>query len=141
MFPQIRCYHGSVNQNSFTFFILSKGENSGKPGLQPWVNSFAVHCHSQQQFEFYFWLTYGLYKANHFKPMQKGTAVQYVNIKDVYVVLGQAAPAIEEHWHKYKKILEALELLEKSKTTLGQQLVSTQNMQEYLIRKFFVKYK
>lgn len=141
MLPQIRCYHANTNEQPLMFFILSKGEDAGKPGLMPWQNSFSVLCNNQESFDFYFWLTYGLFKANHFKPRQRGSVIQYVNLNDIKEVLKEATPAILEHWMKFQKILNAIELLEKTKTTLGQQLVSTQNLQECLIQRFFVKYK
>ncbi|MBS1744081.1 MAG: hypothetical protein JST81_13700 [Bacteroidetes bacterium] len=141
LFPQIRCFHSSQVESPFTFFILSKGENAGRPGLQPWANSYYVCCHNQEQFEFYFWLTFGLHKAGHFKTYQMGSVIPFLKIADVIGVLKEAVPVIAEHWQKFKQILSAIELLEKTKSTLGQQLVSTQNLQEYLIRNFLVKYK
>ena len=137
MFPQIRCNHAEANEQPFMFFILSKGENSGKPGLKPWVNSFAVLCSNKECFEFYFWLTYGLYKADKFKPRLRGSVIPFVNLNDVKDVLKETAPSILENWLQFQKIISALDLLEKSKTSLGQQLVTTENLQRYLIRKVF----
>jgi hypothetical protein len=37
--------------------------------------------------------------------------------------------------------MKALDLLEQSKTTLGQQLVTTENLQRYLIQRYFEKYE
>jgi hypothetical protein len=36
------CFHNPTHQNvsGYQFFILSKGNNAGKPGLGPWANSF-----------------------------------------------------------------------------------------------------
>ena len=42
IFPLIRCSQANVLEQPFVFFILSKGENAGKPSLNPWANSFAV---------------------------------------------------------------------------------------------------
>ena len=137
MFPQIRCNHAEENEQPFMFFILSKGENAGKPGLQPWANSFAVLCNNKESFEFYFWLTYGLFKANKFKPRLRGSVIPFVNLNDVKDVLKETAPSIFENWFKSQKIINALDLLEKSKTTLGRQLLTTENLQRYLIRNIF----
>jgi len=141
MFPQIRCFHSSVNEQPYVFFILSKGDNAGKPGLIPWVNCFAVYCRNQQTFDFYFWLVFGLFKAGKFKIRHRGSVISFVNINDVKDVLKEAAPAIFQHCQKFQQIVNAMDLLEKSKTTLGQQLLTTENLQRYLIRRFFEKYE
>ena len=140
MFPQIRCYHSNVSEQPFMFFILSKGDNAGKPGLKPWANSFTVLCNNQQAFDFYFWLTYGLFKAGKFKSRLRGSVISFVNLYDIKEVIKVAAPFIFDNWLKYQKVMKALDLLEQSKTTLGQQLVTTQNLQQHLIRSFFQNY-
>lgn len=137
MLPQIRCYHSNTNEQPLMFFILSKGENAGKPGLMPWQNSFSVLCNNQESFDFYFWLMYGLYKADKFKPRLRGSVIPFVNLNDTKDVLKEVVPGIVPNWMQFQKLLNALDLLEKSKTTLGQQLVTTENLQRYLIRKFF----
>jgi len=137
MLPQIRCYHANTNEQPLMFFILSKGENAGKAGLTPWPNSFSVLCNNQESFDFYFWLMYGLYKAEKFKPRLRGSFIPFVNINDIKDVLKEVVPGIVPNWMQFQKILNALDLLEKSKTTLGQQLLTTENLQRYLIRKFF----
>lgn len=141
MFPQIRCFHSSVNEQPFMFFILSKGDNAGKPGLVPWANCFAVHCSNQQTFDFYFWLVYGLYKAGKFKSRLRGSVIPFVNLDDIRTVLKKTAPSIFQHWQHYQQIMKALDLLEQTKTTLGQQLLTTENLQRFLIQRFFEKYE
>lgn len=139
MFPQIRCFHSNANVQPFTFFILCKGENAGKPAVVPWPNSFAVCCNNQQVFDFYFWLVFGLFKAGKFKQRLRGSVIPFVNLNDVKEVIKEITPAVLPHWLQFQQVLKALDLLEKSKTTLGQQLVSTQNLQQLLIRRFFDK--
>ena len=141
MFPQIRCFHSSVNEQQYKFFILSKGDNAGKPGLVPWANCFAVHCSNQQAFDFYFWLVFGLFKAGKFKSRHRGSVISFVNLNDIRSVLRESAPSVFENWQKFQQIMNALDLLEKSKTTLGQQLVTTENLQRFLIQRFFEKYE
>ncbi len=65
----LRCYRSSAVQPPFVFYILAKGDNAGKPDLQPWPNSFVAIAPNQEMKEFYFWLTFGLHKAN--DPIKK----------------------------------------------------------------------
>ena len=137
LFPQIRCFHSSVNEQPFMFFILSKGENAGMPRLVPWANCFAVRCNNKEAFEYYYWLVYALFKAGKFKTRQRGSVIQFINIQDVRDIIRQSLPLVFEQWQKYQRLLQHLDALEKAKTTLGMQLVTTENLQRTLLHKFF----
>lgn len=119
------------------FFILSKGNNAGKPGLSPWSNSFIATTSTQEMKDFYFWLTYGLFKANSFKIYHRGSVIPFINIGEVKSVIMPAAQAIYPQWQEYKVILKQLELLEQRKNNLAQILKSTATLQEMLIRQYF----
>ncbi|MCP9752437.1 hypothetical protein [Ferruginibacter sp. HRS2-29] len=62
-FPTVRSYSPGHLASAHTFYILSKGNNSGKPGFQPWRSSFEVICASQEEHNFYYWLTNILFYA------------------------------------------------------------------------------
>jgi hypothetical protein len=135
----IRCFHNAPNQtvNDCQFFILAKGNNAGKPGLLPWTNSFVATAPNEEMKDFYFWLTYGLYKAQSFKIYHRGSVIPFINVVELRHVIMQAAQSIYPHWQEYKTILQQLELLEKSKNNLAQILKNTTTLQEYLIRNYF----
>ena len=137
MFPQIRCYHSNVMQQPHVFYILCKGENAGKPALKPWANSFAVICSNQQYFDFYFWLLYGLHKSNRFKIYLRGSAIPFLNLDDVRVVIKEVAPAVFSDWSKIQELIITMDKLEKLKSSLAQQVIASENLQRQLIRRYF----
>jgi hypothetical protein len=135
----IRCYHPAAPKQ-FTnsrFFILAKGNHAGKPGLLPWTNSFVATATNPEMKDFYFWLTYGLYKTNSFKTRHHGSVIAFINIAEVKEVIEPAARSIYPQWQQYKTILQQLELLEQRKNNLAQILKSTATLQESLIRNYF----
>ena len=137
----IRCYHPATPKefSPAQFFILSKGNNAGKPGLLPWTNSFIATAPNAEMKDFYFWLTYGLYKANSFKTHHHGSVIPFINIGEVKDVITPAAISIFPQWQQYKIILQQLELLEQRKNNLAKILKSTATLQEYLIRNYFLQ--
>jgi hypothetical protein len=141
MLPQIRCYHSAAPINPYVFYILSKGDNAGKPGYTPWTNCFAVICSNKQCFDFYFWLVYGLWKDGRFKTVHRGTAIQFINLQDVRDILREVAPALEPDWTRYQQILEALSKLEQKKASLAEQIISTSSLQRHLLRMYFTSKK
>ena len=90
MYQQIRCYHEVAAIPPFSFFILCKGCNAGKPALplggagggSPWANSFIIVCPQQQYFDFYFWLIYGLFQSGKFKVRHRGSAIPFINLNE-----------------------------------------------------------
>ena len=134
----IRCFHHAPTKNfpGSHFFILTKGNNAGKPGYQPWANSFIATSPNEEMNNFYFWLTYGLYKAHSFKTFHRGSVIPFINLQETRSVITPAAYAIYPQWQEFKTILQQLELLEQRKNNLAQILKSTATLQEYLIRSY-----
>lgn len=141
MYPQIRCFHNGTVVPEFSFFILCKGENAGKPSFKPWTNSFIVVCPCKEYFDFYFWLVYGLQQVGKFKPRLRGSVIPFINLVDVRDLIREVAPTIYPDWQKYQNILSALEKLEKRKTTLAEQILGTEKLQRYLLSSFFTTNK
>ena len=137
MFPQIRCYQGCMLIQPNVFFILAKGENAGKPSLKPWSNSFAILCANEKYFQFYFWLVYALFKAKKFKIRLRGSAIPFINKDDIATVLKEVAPVVYDDWSRFQDLLNTLDKLENLKSSLGQQLLASENLQSYLLHKYF----
>ena len=141
MFPMIRCYHDGAALPPHSFFILCKGCNAGKPGFQPWTNSFIVVCPHEEYFKFFFWLIYGLHQAGKFKIRHRGSVIPFINLDDVRDTLREVAPLVHPDWTRYREILSALDKLNKLKTTLAQQMVATEKLQHCLLHKYFQEIK
>ena len=133
----IRCYQPNTAPKPHTFYILAKGENSGKPAFNPWANSFMAISQNQEMFEFYFWLTYGLWKADKFRLYQRGSVIPFINVDDVRSVVTGIAPSIFDQWKKFQEIISYLSRLEKRKATLAEQIIVTERLQQQLFRSFF----
>lgn len=137
MFPMIRCYHKGSPVPPHSFFILSKGCNAGKPGFQPWTNSFVAVCPNDDYYNFYFWLIYGLWKDGKFKTRHRGSVIPFINLNDVRDLIREIAPSIHPDWNRYQQILEVLSNLEKRKASLAEQIIATSNLQRHLLSVYF----
>lgn len=137
MFPMIRCYHEGAAVPPHSFFILCKGCNAGKPGFRPWTNSFIIVCPHEEYFKFFFWLIYGLHQSGKFKIRHRGSVIPFINLDDVRDTLREVAPLVHPDWSRYQQILSALDKLNKLKTSLVQQIAATEQMQRFLLHKYF----
>ncbi len=140
IFPQIRCNCPKAVSNPFVFFVLCKGDNSGKPSLNPWANSFAVICQNQQYFNFYYWLIYGLFKANKFKIRLRGSVIPFINVDDVRDLIRELAPAVFPDWSKFQELVTTLDKIENIKSNLAQQIIASENLQLHLLLRHFDGY-
>jgi hypothetical protein len=141
MYPHIRCYHSGAIIPPHSFFILCKGCYAGKPGFEPWTNSFIVVCPHLEYFNFYFWLIYSLHQSGKFKVRHRGSAIPFINLNDVRDLLREVAPLILPDWSRFHQILSQLDNLRKLKTTLTQQLLATDKLQRCLLYKYFEEIK
>jgi hypothetical protein len=91
MLPMIRCYHAGAPVPENSFFVLSKSRNAGRPGFQPWTNSFIVVCPHKQYHDFFFMLIYALFQAGKFKSRHRGSKIQFINLNDVRDLLHEVA--------------------------------------------------
>lgn len=65
------------------FYILNKGQNSGKPARTPWVNSFEISSDDSSIIDAYYWLVHALYTAKKFRSIQYGSCVETIRLYDV----------------------------------------------------------
>ena len=141
LYPMVRCYHSAASVPPHSFYILCKGNNAGKPGFNPWPNSFLVVCSNEEYYRFFFWLVYGLHQSGKFKIYQRGSVIPYINIKDVSNCIREVALLIHPYWYSYQQILSSLEKCSQLKASLVQQIKATEQLQSALLQKYFQEIK
>ena len=86
------------------FFILNKGLNSGKPLRSSCPNCFVLVATDQDEKDFYFWLSFGLWKSKAYHPFLMGSVIEFLRIKDLKQILGR----------EYKKAIQKREAFERA---------------------------
>lgn len=64
----IKSHRSGVVYNMPHFFILNKGNNSGKPLLASCPNCFVIQCKCEEEKEQIYWLSYSLWQSKAFYP-------------------------------------------------------------------------
>jgi len=136
-YPQITCYTSLPPAQSYTFYILSKGNGAGKPNLTPWVNCFAVHCTRPEELDFYFWLCYALYQTGRFKQHLRGSVIPFLSIHDTRKVLYELAATVYPHWQHLQGVIEALNKLKTARAQLAQCIIANEKLQTMLLQIHF----
>ena len=118
------------------FFILNKGNNSGKPLSAPCPNCFVIQFQNEIEKEQVYWLMYSLWQSKAFYPFLRGSVIPFVVIRDVKSCLIDALDKVDENPAQFEKAVVALRSLE---------AMEKQNKQNLLLisqakRKLFYKY-
>lgn len=87
----IKCHKLGRSYERPHFFILSKGMNSGKPLERDCPNCFVFIAADKAERDFYFWLSFGLWKSKAFHQFLTGSVIQFLRIADLEKVLQKGA--------------------------------------------------
>ena len=79
----IKSHRSGVVYSMPHFFILNKGNNSGKPLLAPCPNCFVIQCKTDSEKEQLYWLAYSLWQSKAFYPLLRGSVIPFVVLRDV----------------------------------------------------------
>lgn len=121
------------------FFILSKGNNAGKPLEKPCPNCFIVTANNLQEKGKLYWICYALWKSDIYFPLLCGSVIPFLHIKDVAAEIEKVIQIVEQdvvkfdncvqqfqHLMRTEKLLTMqLELISRFKPSLAHKLVST----------------
>lgn len=105
---QIKTYKGKRIEKPFFFFILNKGNNSGKPLTQSCANCYLLTAETQDERDFYYWLCYGLWQSNKFHPFLSGSVIPFLRVHELKDVIRKAEQKIKAKPEKFDKALKAL---------------------------------
>ncbi len=119
-------------QPEFCFFILNKGNNSGKPLTQPCANCFMAVCLSKDEKEFYYWLCWGLWQAKRFEHFLLGSVIPYIRKKDVLDLVHKQAAIINNA--SYKATVHKVQLLAQHESIVNEQLKTLKQLKVALLR-------
>jgi hypothetical protein len=99
------------------FFILNKGNNSGKPLAVPCPNCFVIQFQCEEEKEKIYWLSYSLWQSKAFYPLLRGSVIPFVVLRDVKSCLSDGLNKANENPAQFEKAvstLRSLEALEKN---------------------------
>jgi hypothetical protein len=113
---QVKSYNSKTVDFANSFFVLSKGLNSGKPLKNPCPNCFVITTKNDQEKDFLFWLCWGLWQSKNFHYFLTGSVIPFIRIdefkKFIHEKALQAFAAKEQHLKSITS-LQKLEALEK----------------------------
>lgn len=133
----IKTYRADDEEKKHTFYILNKGLNSGKPLKRACPNCYTFTTESKEDFEFYYWICYGLFISKKFEHELIGSVILYIRIGDAKKLIHNAAQKIILQQNTYSnKVKILLNIEEKERLILEQSKVIKQ-LKKAILQPFF----
>ncbi|MEY3498712.1 MAG: hypothetical protein RL308_381 [Bacteroidota bacterium] len=130
---KLKTHKLNTNYSEPHFFILNKGNHSGKPLSEPCPNCFVCICSSEEEREMLYWLVMGLCQGRVFEKYLCGSVIPFVRINDVKKALNWLSFNHTAKLVQYKKKVIAIQKVQQAKNTILQQLQSLQSLQKVLV--------
>lgn len=118
------------------FFILNKGNNSGKPLLAPCPNCFLIQFQNEIEKEQVYWLLYSLWQSKAFYPFLRGSVIPFIVLRDVKSCLLDALAKVEASPAQFEKVVTALQSLEAMEKQNKQNLLLISKAKQMLFYKY-----
>lgn len=104
------------------FFILSKGNNSGKPLEKPCPNCFVCLCKNEEEKQNLYWLFYGLWQGMYFHPFLTGSVIPFIRLDDVKQLIKTAIEKTSAKPDLLSKNISVMQLLDEKSEAIQQQI-------------------
>lgn len=106
---EIRWYSPKYNFMKPHFFIQSRGMNAGRPGYQPWVNSFICSADDPELISQLYYLFFALWTGKQFHQIIFGSVIPLIR-------LSETRQLINEHWEKINTKERPIDLFKAAKS-------------------------
>ena len=118
------------------FFILNKGNNSGKPLTVPCPNCFVIQFQCEENKEQVYWLLYSLWQSKAFYPYLRGSVIPFIVLRDIKECVADGLEKAEANPTQFQKVVEALRSLEEMEKKFRQNLKHVQDAKCMLFYKY-----
>ncbi len=131
--PEIRYHNLTKAIRPHDLFILCKGLNSGKPLAKPCPNCFVIHCRHLEEQQFYYALTFGLWKARYYHIYLTGSVIEFLTIADFKMIIEEKSKLLQPA--EFFKTVEKVMLIEKHELAVREQLKLMAEIKFSLLRR------
>lgn len=118
------------------FFVLSKGNNAGRPMDKPCPNCFVVITKCPQERQRLYWLCFGLWQCGYFQPYLSGSVIPFLRLPELKKIILESRSRIDSNWDVFEKAIETLNTLLSYQQNLLRQLQMIKQAKKCLVWRF-----
>lgn len=117
------------------FFVLSKGNNAGKPLDKPCPNCFVITTSNEEEKNHLYWLCFGLWQGRHFHPLLTGSVIPFIRIAEFKKCIEAASEKVEAKPTEFNEAIQSVMKLDNHQQLIKKQLVLMNDLKITIIRK------
>jgi hypothetical protein len=115
------------------FYILNKGNNTGKPLLTPCPNCFVCECTNEEEKQELYWLLYGMWQGKAIYPHLIGSVIPFIRLKELTNLIKIGVEKLTINPEKARKNISKIVQMEKHQVNIQKQLELIKQMKQVLI--------
>jgi len=104
----IKCFNQSHPPKDYSFYVLSKGNNAGRPMRQPCPNCFTITFDDYDMREDYYWTCFAIYNSRIFESYLTGSVIPFLRLPDVSGLLEIHYEKMQQNRDKFTTAVERL---------------------------------
>ena len=132
---RLKSYNQKEEISNPHFFILNKGNNSGKPLVSPCPNCFTIQFTSTEDKEQAYWLIFCLWQSKTFYQYLRGSVIPFIILRDLKNCIQSALDKSDRNPEQFQKTILALRSLEEMEKKFKQNLKLVQDAKRMLFYK------
>jgi hypothetical protein len=116
------------------FFILNRGNNSGKPLAEPCPNCFVCLCESEADKNSLYWIVYGLWQGRGFEQFFTGSVITFVHLKDFKKAISFACERFNGDQDELSKKITTIQTIQLNYDNIQKQLALMQQLRRVVVQ-------
>ncbi len=118
------------------FFILNKGNNSGKPLLTPCPNCFVIQFSSTEDKELAYWLLFCLWQSKTFYPYFRGSVIPFIIIRDMKKCIQNSLDKSDRSPEQFQKMVATFQSMNQLENHYRQNLKTIEKAKQTIVHHF-----
>ena len=118
------------------FFILNKGNNSGKPLLSPCPNCFTIEFQTETDKDQVYWLLFCLWQSKTFYPYLRGSVIPFIILRDMKKCIQSGLDKSDRNPEQFQKMVATFQSMNEFETQLRQKLNTLNKAKQLIVYRF-----
>ncbi len=132
----LKSYNQKEEISNPHFFILCKGNNSGKPLLSPCPNCFSIQFQSETDKEQVYWLLFCLWQSKSFYPYLRGSVIPFIILRDMKKCIQSGLDKSDRHPEQFQNMVATFRSINELEYQIRQKLNTINKAKQLIIYKF-----
>lgn len=120
------------------FFILNKGNNSGKPLVSPCPNCFVIQFSNEDEKEQVYWLLFCFWQSNGFCQYLRGSVIPFIVLRDIKSCIQENLDKATINPAQFQKMVTSFQSINKIENQLKQNLKAIDKAKQLILYSFII---